>query len=89
MLVAVAAGAALGRLRHAAALATGALLSRGVLAFTYFPVVGENAAVAKYAHNVVMLAIVAAAGFFAGGGPFGAEARHTRPRVRSSGRGGA
>ena len=51
-------------LRHAAAIATGALLARGLLAFTYYPVVGETTAAQKYAHNVVMLAIVAAAGAY-------------------------
>jgi hypothetical protein len=51
--------------RHAAAVATGALLSRGVLAFFYYPVVGETTAVRKYAHNVTMLAIVVALGWLA------------------------
>jgi hypothetical protein len=50
---------------HAAAVGAGALVSRGVLAFTYFPVVGETAAVPKYMHNVVMLLIVGAAGVYA------------------------
>ena len=49
---------------HAAAIATGALLARGALAFTYYPVVGETSAAQKYAHNVVMLALVAAAGAY-------------------------
>jgi hypothetical protein len=49
--------------RHAAAVAVGALLSRGVLAFLYYPVVGEAAAVPKYAHNVTMLAIVVVLGW--------------------------
>ena len=52
-------------LDHVAAVATGALLSRGVLAFFYYPVVGETPAGTKYAHNVVMLLIVAAAGAYA------------------------
>ena len=51
--------------RHVAAVATGALLSRGVLAFTYYPVVGETSAVRKYAHNVTMLAIVVVLGWLA------------------------
>jgi hypothetical protein len=51
--------------RHAAAVATGALLSRGVLAFSYYPVVGETSAVRKYAHNVTMLAIVVVLGWLA------------------------
>jgi hypothetical protein len=72
-LVAVASGwllarAARGRdwdLAHVAAVATGVLLSRGILAFTYYPVVGETSAGRKYAHNVVMLLIVIAAGVYA------------------------
>lgn len=51
--------------RHAAAVATGALLSRGVLAFFYYPVVGETTGVRKYAHNVTMLAIVVVLGWLA------------------------
>jgi drug/metabolite transporter (DMT)-like permease len=50
---------------HVAAVATGVLLSRGALAFLYYPVVGETSAERKYAHNVVMLLIVAAAGAYA------------------------
>jgi hypothetical protein len=52
-------------LAHVAALATGVLLSRGALAFLYYPVVGHTSAGQKYAHNVVMLVIVAAAGAYA------------------------
>jgi hypothetical protein len=52
------------RLEHVAA-ATGVLLARGALAFTYYPVVGHTSAAQKYAHNVVMLAIVVAAGAYA------------------------
>jgi hypothetical protein len=52
-------------LEHVAAIALGVLLSRGALAFTYYPVVGETSAAQKYAHNVVMLLIVAAAGAYA------------------------
>ena len=48
-------------LEHAAAIAAGALLARGLLAFTYYPVVGETSPAQKYAHNVVMLALVVAA----------------------------
>ena len=51
-------------LEHVAAIAAGALLARGALAFTYYPVVGETSAAQKYAHNVVMLAVVAAAGAY-------------------------
>ncbi len=52
-------------LAHVAAIATGVLLSRGALAFLYYPLVGETSAAQKYAHNVVMLVIVAAAGAYA------------------------
>jgi hypothetical protein len=52
-------------LEHVAAVATGVLLSRGALAFLYYPVVGETPAGRKYAHNVVMLAIVATAAAYA------------------------
>ena len=46
-------------MQHIAAVA---LLSRGVLAFTYFPLLGEVEPLPKYLHNVAMLAIVIAAG---------------------------
>jgi hypothetical protein len=46
--------------RHAGAVAAGAVLSRGLLAFTYYPPIGEVSAARKYAHNVVMLAAVSA-----------------------------
>jgi hypothetical protein len=62
------AGAARGRhwgLAHVAAVAAGVLLSRGALAFTYYPVVGETSAAQKYAHNAVMLLVVVAAGAYA------------------------
>ena len=52
-------------LAHIAAVATGALASRGTLAFLYYPLVGETPAAQKYAHNVVMLLVVAAAGAYA------------------------
>jgi hypothetical protein len=52
-------------LPHVAAVAAGVLLSRGALAFLYYPVVGETSAGQKYAHNVVMLLIVVAAGAYA------------------------
>lgn len=72
-LVAAASGGLLARaargrdwgLAHVAAIATGALLSRGALAFLYYPVVGETSAERKYAHNVVMLLIIGAAGAYA------------------------
>jgi hypothetical protein len=50
---------------HVAAAGAGALVSRGVLAFTYFPLVGETAPLGKYTHNVVMLGIVGAMGAYA------------------------
>ncbi len=46
-------------LRHEVAVASGALVSRGVLAFTYVPLLGEVTPTAKYLHNAVMLGIVA------------------------------
>jgi hypothetical protein len=52
-------------LEHSAAVAAGVLLSRGALAFLYYPVVGETSAGPKYAHNVVMVLIVAAAAAYA------------------------
>jgi len=51
--------------RHSAAVALGYLLSRGVLAFTYFPLLGEVEPLPKYLHNVAMLAIVLASGVLA------------------------
>jgi hypothetical protein len=46
--------------RHAGAVAAGAVLSRGLLAFSYYALIGEVSAARKYAHNVVMLAAVSA-----------------------------
>jgi hypothetical protein len=46
--------------RHDIALATGALLSRAALAFTYAPLFGDVEAWRKYAHNVAMLVLVCA-----------------------------
>ena len=51
--------------RHAAAVAFGYLLCRGLLAFSYFPLIGEVSATRKYTHNVVMLAVVVIAGWLA------------------------
>lgn len=51
-------------LRHAAAVGIAYLLSRGLFAFTYFPLAGEVEAVPKYAHNVVMLAVVLVVAWF-------------------------
>ncbi|GAA1486645.1 hypothetical protein [Brachybacterium fresconis] len=49
-------------IRHAAAVAVGFLLARGLLAFTYFPLSGEVSPAAKYTHNAVMLLVVLFAG---------------------------
>ena len=51
--------------QHIAAVALGFLLCRGLLAFTYYPLVGEVEAFPKFAHNVVMLGLVCVAGAFA------------------------
>lgn len=50
---------------HYAAVALGFLFSRGVLAFTYFPLAGEVEPLPKYLHNAGMLTVVLVAGFFA------------------------
>lgn len=52
-------------IRHVAAVALAFLVSRGVLAFTYFPLIGQVEPFPKYAHNVVMLAATLIAGWFA------------------------
>jgi hypothetical protein len=52
-------------LRHSAAVGFGVLLERGLMAFTYDPLLGEVSAAAKYGHNVVMLLVVLAAGVLA------------------------
>ena len=59
-------------LAHTAAVGTGALLSRGALAFLYYPLVGETSAAQKYTHNVVMFLVVVAMGALA----------HRRSRLR-------
>lgn len=51
--------------QHTAAAGLAFLLSRGALAFTYFPLIGEVDAVPKYAHNAIMMAVVLVAGSFA------------------------
>jgi hypothetical protein len=51
--------------RHAVALAAGAVLSRAVLAFTYYPVIGEVSATRKYLHNLALLAIIGAVALLA------------------------
>ncbi|BDH56968.1 hypothetical protein [Tsukamurella sp. PLM1] len=50
---------------HVAAVGFAYLLVRGVLAFTYYPLLGHVDAAPKYAHNTVMLLVVLAAGWFA------------------------
>jgi hypothetical protein len=52
-------------LQHLAAAAGGVVLGRAVLAFTYFPLVGEVSALRKYSHNIVLLVVVAAIGALA------------------------
>ena len=55
------------------------LACRGLLAFTYSPLVGDVSAPRKYAHNVAMMGLVALAGWVAlrprTGGAGGAEGR--------------
>lgn len=51
--------------RHIAAIALAFLVSRGLLAFTYFPLAGQVEPFAKYAHNVAMMLAVLMAGSFA------------------------
>jgi predicted membrane protein len=71
--------------RHTAAVATGALLSRGVLAFLYYPVIGETSAARKYAHNVTMLAIVVMVGWLALRNPSRTAADATPPESKQVG----
>ncbi|MDA2809463.1 hypothetical protein O4J56_02325 [Nocardiopsis sp. RSe5-2] len=52
-------------IRHSAAAALAFLLARGLMAFTYFPLLGDVAPLPKYTHNAVMLLAVLAAGWFA------------------------
>lgn len=51
--------------RHVAAVGLAFLVVRGILAFTYFPLLGDVAPGPKYLHNAVMLAIVLLAGWAA------------------------
>ena len=44
--------------RHIAAVAAAPLLVRAMSAFTYYPLIGEVTASAKYAHNAVLLAMI-------------------------------
>ena len=52
-------------MHHIAAVGFAFLVARGALAFTYFPLAGEVEAIPKYAHNIVMMATVLLAGWFA------------------------
>ncbi len=45
-------------LRHVVAVASAALVSRAVLAFTYFPLLGDVSPIRKYGHNIVLLTLV-------------------------------
>jgi len=45
-------------IQHTAAVGAAFLLERGLLAFTYFPLIGDVEPVPKYAHNVIMLLVV-------------------------------
>lgn len=68
VVVLLASGALLGRFagsadwgrRHTLAVAAGLVFSRAVLAFMYFPLLGQVSAPAKYGHNLVLLAAVGA-----------------------------
>lgn len=64
--------------RHSAAVGVGFLLARGLMAFAYYPLLGEVAPGPKYAHNVIMLAVVMLAGWLA-----------LRPRSGAGGQGAA
>ncbi|QBJ96348.1 hypothetical protein ERC79_10505 [Rhodococcus sp. ABRD24] len=52
-------------IRCISAVALAFLISRGVFAFTYDPLIGTVAPIPKYVHNVIMLVIVLVAGWFA------------------------
>lgn len=45
-------------IRHTAAVGAAFLLERGLLAFTYFPLIGDVGPGPKYAHNVVMFLVI-------------------------------
>ncbi|CAM3910558.1 hypothetical protein NOGI109294_18255 [Nocardiopsis gilva] len=66
-------------LRHSAVVAFAFLLVRGLLAFTYFPLIGDVAPVPKYAHNTILILVVVATGWLAvrrGAGDGRKEAAH-------------
>ncbi len=52
-------------IRHSAAVALAFLMVRGLLAFSYFPLIGEVEPLPKYVHNTVMVAVVILAGIVA------------------------
>lgn len=52
-------------IRHVAAVGLGFLFARGLLAFTYFPLIGDVEPAPKYLHNTAMLLLVAAAAWLA------------------------
>ncbi|GGU14406.1 hypothetical protein [Nocardioides albus] len=58
ILIALASRRSAWTIRHTAAVGAAYLLERGLLAFTYFPLIGDVAPGPKYAHNVIMLLIV-------------------------------
>jgi hypothetical protein len=62
-------------LPHEVAVAAGALLSRALLAFTYFQLFGEVEPVRKYVHNGVLLAALLVLAFVAARN---ASAQHAR-----------
>lgn len=61
--------------RHTAALAAGAVLSRALEAFTYFPLIGDVSATRKYLHNAVFLALIVGVSLLAA---WRANSRRTR-----------
>jgi hypothetical protein len=75
--------------RHVVAIAAGALTADAVLAFTYFPLIGDVPALHKYLHNAVMLVLVlgvgAAAAAHAGGDDAAPAQTGRSRRARSTG----
>lgn len=71
--------------RHSAVVGAAYLVERGLLAFTYFPLLGDVAPGPKYAHNVVMLLAVVIAAWLALRGerdPSAASASPGAPSLR-------
>jgi hypothetical protein len=73
--------------QHVATLAAAALLTRAVLAFTYFPVIGDVSALRKYGHNTVLLIAVLAISVlaFRAAKPTQGNRSSSRQRATSSG----